>query len=43
MKAIVIEAGEVGYHIAKFLSFTQDVIVVEKDEEVALRADELDV
>jgi trk system potassium uptake protein TrkA len=43
MKAIVIGAGEVGYHIAKFLSFTQDVIVVEKDEEVAQRADELDV
>lgn len=43
MKAIVIGAGEVGYHIAKFLSLTHDVIVVEKDEEVARRADELDV
>jgi len=43
MKAIVIGAGEVGYHIAKFLSLTQDVIVVEKNEEVARRADELDV
>ncbi|MGB9940099.1 Trk system potassium transporter TrkA [Methanosarcina sp.] len=43
MKAIVIGAGEVGYHIAKFLSLTHDVIVVEKNEEVARRADELDV
>ncbi len=43
MKAIVIGAGEVGYHIAKFLSHTHDVIVVEKNEEVAQRADELDV
>jgi trk system potassium uptake protein TrkA len=43
MKAIVIGAGEVGYHIAKFLSLTNDVIVVEKDEEAARRADELDV
>ena len=43
MKAVVIGAGEVGYHIAKFLSLTHDVIVVEKDEEVAQRADELDV
>ena len=39
MKAVVIGAGEVGYHIAKFLSLTHDVIVVEKDEEVAQRAD----
>lgn len=43
MKAIVIGAGEVGYHIAKFLSATHDVIVVEKDEDVARRVDELDV
>lgn len=43
MKAIVIGAGEVGYHIAKFLSLTNDVIIVEKDEEAARRADELDV
>jgi trk system potassium uptake protein TrkA len=43
MKAVIIGAGEVGYHIAKFLSLTQDVIVVEKDEEVARKADELDV
>ena len=43
MKALVIGAGEVGYHIAKFLSLTHDVIVVEKDEEVSRRADELDV
>jgi trk system potassium uptake protein len=43
MKAVVIGAGEVGYHIAKFLSLTHDVVVVEKDEEVAQRADELDI
>jgi trk system potassium uptake protein TrkA len=43
MKAVVIGAGEVGYHIAKFLSLTHDVIVVEKNEEVARRVDELDV
>ncbi len=43
MKAIIIGAGEVGYHIAKSLSLTNDVIVVEKDEETARRADELDV
>jgi trk system potassium uptake protein len=43
MKAIVIGAGEVGYHIAKFLSAIHDVTVVEKDEDVAQRADELDV
>lgn len=43
MKAIIIGAGEVGYHIAKSLSLKNDVIVVEKDEETARRADELDV
>jgi K+ transport systems, NAD-binding component len=43
MKAVIIGAGEVGYHIAKFLSLTNDVIVIEKDEKVAQRADELDV
>jgi len=43
MKAIIIGAGEVGYHIAKSLSLTNDVIVVEKDEGTARRADELDV
>jgi trk system potassium uptake protein TrkA len=43
MKAVVIGAGEVGYHIAKFLSLTHDVIVIEKDEDALKRADELDV
>ena len=43
MRAVVIGAGEVGYHIAKFLSQTHDVIVVEKEEKAARRADELDV
>lgn len=43
MKAVVIGAGEVGYHISKFLSLTHDVIVVENDEEALRRADELDV
>ncbi len=43
MKAIIIGAGEVGYHIAKSLSLTHDVIIIEKDEEIARRADELDV
>ncbi|MCQ1537286.1 Trk system potassium transporter TrkA [Methanosarcina sp. KYL-1] len=43
MKAVVIGAGEVGYHIAKALSLTNDVIVIEKDEDALKRADELDV
>ncbi|MDD4331339.1 MAG: Trk system potassium transporter TrkA, partial [Methanosarcinaceae archaeon] len=43
MKAVIIGAGEVGYHIAKALSLTHDVIVIEKDEEALKRADELDV
>ena len=43
MKAVIIGAGQVGYHIAKFLSLTHDVIVIEKDEEALKRADELDV
>lgn len=43
MKAVIIGAGEVGYHIAKALSMTHDVIVIEKDEEALKRADELDV
>ena len=43
MKAVVIGAGEVGYHIAKFLSLTHDVIVIEKDEDALRRADGLDV
>jgi len=43
MKAVVIGAGEVGYHIAKFLSLTHDVVVIENDEDALRRADELDV
>ncbi|HIH74777.1 MAG TPA: Trk system potassium transporter TrkA [Methanosarcina sp.] len=43
MKAIIIGAGQVGFHIAKFLSLTHDVIVIEKDEDALRRADELDV
>lgn len=43
MKAIIIGAGEVGYHIAKSLYATNDVIVIEQDEEACKRVDELDV
>jgi len=43
MKAVVIGAGEVGYHIAKFLSLTHDVVVIDNDEDALRRADELDV
>ena len=43
MKVIIIGAGEVGYHIAKALSPENDVIIIEKAEEAARRADELDV
>ncbi|WP_410507136.1 Trk system potassium transporter TrkA [Methanosarcina hadiensis] len=43
MKAVIIGAGEVGYHIAKALSPKNDVVIIEKDEEAAKRADELDV
>ncbi|MCC7576425.1 MAG: Trk system potassium transporter TrkA [Methanomethylovorans sp.] len=43
MKAIIIGAGEVGYHIAKSLYANNDVIVIEQDEEACKRADELDV
>lgn len=43
MKAVIIGAGEVGYHIAKSLSLENDVVIIEKDEEAARRADELDV
>jgi len=42
MKAIIIGAGEVGYHIAKSLYATNDVIVIEQDEEACKRVDELD-
>lgn len=43
MKAVIIGAGEVGYHIAKALSPKNDVVIIEKDEDAAKRADELDV
>jgi trk system potassium uptake protein TrkA len=43
MKAVIVGAGEVGYHIAKALSPKNDVIIIEKDEEASRRADELDV
>ncbi|MDM7918836.1 MAG: Trk system potassium transporter TrkA, partial [Methanosarcina sp.] len=43
MKAVIIGAGEVGYHIAKALSPKNDVVIIEKDEDAARRADELDV
>lgn len=43
MKAVIIGAGEVGYHIAKALSPKNDVVIIDKDEEAAKRADELDV
>jgi trk system potassium uptake protein TrkA len=43
MKAVIIGAGGVGYHIAKSLYLTNDVIVIEKDEEACARVNELDV
>ena len=43
MKAVIIGAGEVGYHIAKALSPKNDVVIIEKDEGAARRVDELDV
>jgi trk system potassium uptake protein TrkA len=43
MKAVIIGAGEVGYHIAKSLSLKNDVVIIEKDEEAARRANELDI
>ncbi len=43
MKAVIIGAGEVGYHIAKALSPKNDVVIIEKNEDAAKRADELDV
>ncbi|MBC7085202.1 MAG: Trk system potassium transporter TrkA [Methanomethylovorans sp.] len=43
MKAIIIGAGEVGYHIAKALYATNDVIVIEQNEEACKRINELDV
>ncbi|WP_292469153.1 Trk system potassium transporter TrkA [Methanolobus sp.] len=43
MKIVIIGAGEVGYHIAKALYKTNDVVVVDKSESACARADELDV
>ncbi len=43
MKAIIIGAGEVGYHIAKSLYLTNDVVIIDDDEEACQRADDLDV
>lgn len=43
MKVVIIGAGEVGYHIAKALYQTNDVVVIDKNEEACERADELDV
>ncbi|MBW6470655.1 MAG: Trk system potassium transporter TrkA [Methanosarcinaceae archaeon] len=43
MKAIIIGAGEVGYHIAKSLYLTNDVVLIDQDEAACQRADELDV
>jgi trk system potassium uptake protein TrkA len=43
MKIVIIGAGEVGYHIAKALYQTNDVVVVDQNEEACARADELDV
>jgi len=43
MKAVIIGAGGVGYHIAKSLYLTNDVVVIDQDEEACARVDELDV
>ncbi|WMW24450.1 Trk system potassium transporter TrkA [Methanolobus sediminis] len=43
MKIVIIGAGEVGYHIAKALYQTNDVVIVDQNEEACARADELDV
>ncbi len=43
MKTVIIGAGEVGYHIAKSLYLTNDVVIIDDDEEACRRADELDV
>lgn len=43
MKAVIIGAGEVGYHIAKSLYLTNDVVIIDDDEEACRRVDELDV
>ncbi|MBP1908922.1 Trk system potassium transporter TrkA [Methanolobus bombayensis] len=43
MKIVIIGAGEVGYHIAKALYQTNDIVIVDQNEEACARADELDV
>ena len=43
MKIVIIGAGGVGYHIAKSLYLTNDVIVIEENEEACARVNELDV
>ena len=43
MKAVIIGAGAVGYHIAKALYATNDVIVIEQNQEACKQVDELDV
>ncbi len=43
MKIVIIGAGEVGYHIAKALYQTNDVVIIDQNEEACERADELDV
>lgn len=43
MKIIIIGAGEVGFHIARALYQTNDVIVIDQNEDACARADELDV
>ncbi len=43
MRIIIIGAGEVGYHVAKMLCRDNDVIIIEKNEEVCNRARQLDV
>ncbi len=43
MKIVIIGAGEVGYHIAKALYQSNDVVIVDQNEEACARADEMDV
>lgn len=43
MKIVIIGAGEVGYHIAKTLHQSNDVIIIDSNEDACQRADELDV
>ena len=43
MKAVIIGAGEVGYHIARSLYLTNDVVIIDVDEDACQKVDELDV